>query len=393
MALITRSARRSGVASTRCMPSRTRPCSRIRLAQHGCGNQSDAVGNRCLWRVARSGALRFCQLGRLANDWGVELTESDVDQAADIAKKSPTGRRTMDEHELGFFTEENSVAVVTGRNKNAKHERLKQVMEVITRKLHEAVKEIEPTQEEWMEAITFLTRTGQLCNEWRQEFILLSDVLGVSMLVDAINNRKPTGASQSTVLGPFYVANAPELPMGANICLDGKGEDMVIHGRILDTEGSPVANALLDVWQANDEGFYDVQQKGIQPDFNLRGVFRTGADGHYWFRAAKPRFYPIPNDGTVGTLLQTLGRHPHRPAHLHFILKADGFNTLTTHIFDKDDAYINSDAVFGVKESLLAEFKWVTDPSASEGLGFAGPFWDVEYNFILASDRADSAFE
>jgi hypothetical protein len=135
---------------------------------------------------------------------------------------------TMEAHERGFFTEEDSVAVVTGRNQNAGDERLKQVMEVITRKLHEAVKEIEPTQDEWMQAILFLTRTGQICNEWRQEYILLSDVLGVSMLVDAINNRKPSGASESTVLGPFHVADAPELPMGANICLDAKGEDMFI---------------------------------------------------------------------------------------------------------------------------------------------------------------------
>ncbi|TGQ11496.1 MULTISPECIES: intradiol ring-cleavage dioxygenase [unclassified Mesorhizobium] len=290
----------------------------------------------------------------------------------------------MDAHEKGFFTEANSIEVVTGRNKNARDERLKQVMEVITRKLHEAVKEIEPTQDEWMQAILFLTRTGQLCTDWRQEFILLSDVLGVSMLVDAINNRKPSGASESTVLGPFHIADAPELPMGANICLDSKGEDMVIHGRILDTEGRPVAGAVLDVWQANDEGFYDVQQKGIQPDFNLRGVFRTGADGRYWFRAVKPRYYPIPDDGTVGKLLHALGRHPYRPAHLHFILKADGFETLTTHIFDPDDPYINSDAVFGVKESLLAEFKRVVDPGRSKELEFAGPFWDVEYDFVLA---------
>ena len=292
----------------------------------------------------------------------------------------------MDAHENGFFTEENSVEVVTGRNRNAKDERLKQVMEVITRKLHEAVKEIEPTQDEWMQAILFLTRTGQLCNEWRQEFILLSDVLGVSMLVDAINNRKPTGASESTVLGPFHVADAPELPMGANICLDSKGEDMVIRGRVLDTEGRPVGGAVLDVWQANDEGFYDVQQKGIQPDFNLRGVFRTGPDGSYWFRAVKPKFYPIPDDGTVGKLLNALGRHPYRPAHLHFILKADGFETLTTHIFDPDDPYINSDAVFGVKESLLAEFKWVDNPERSKELDFAGAFWDVEYDFVLAAE-------
>ena len=216
----------------------------------------------------------------------------------------------MNAHEAGYFTEENSVAVVTGRNKNAKSERLKQVMDVVTRKLHEAVKELEPTQDEWFAAIQFLTRTGQLCNEWRQEYILLSDVLGVSMLVDAINNRKPSGASESTVLGPFHVAGAPELPMGANICLDHKGEDMFIHGRILDTAGKPIGGAVIDVWQANDEGFYDVQQKGIQPDYNLRGKFRTGPDGRYWFRAVKPKFYPIPDDGTVGKLLGQLGRHP-----------------------------------------------------------------------------------
>jgi protocatechuate 3,4-dioxygenase beta subunit len=293
----------------------------------------------------------------------------------------------MEAHEKGFFTEENSVEVVTGRNARAKNQRLAEAMAVIVRKLHEAVKEIEPTQEEWFETILFLTRTGQISNEWRQEFILLSDVLGVSMLVDAINNRKPSGASESTVLGPFHVANAPELPMGANICLDPKGEEMVISGRVLDTEGKPIVGAVLDVWQANDEGFYDVQQKGIQPDFNLRGVFRTGRDGRYWFRAVKPRYYPIPADGPVGQLLAALGRHPNRPAHLHYILKADGFETLITHIFDPNDPYINSDAVFGVKQSLLAEFKKVDDPARAKELEFSTPFWSVEYDFVLARKR------
>ena len=290
----------------------------------------------------------------------------------------------MDTHEKGFFTEENSVEVVTGRNKNAKDERLKQIMEVVTRKLHEAVKEIEPTQDEWMQAILFLTRTGQMCNEWRQEFILLSDVLGVSMLVDAINNRKPSGASESTVLGPFHVEGAPELEMGANICLDAKGEDMVIVGRILDTGGQPIKDAVIDVWQANDEGFYDVQQQGIQPDFNLRGVFRTGADGRYWFRAVKPKYYPIPDDGPVGKQLGALSRHPYRPAHLHYIIKAHGFETLTTHIFDPDDPYIQSDAVFGVKESLLAQFQHVEDSVRANELGFSGKFWQIEHDFVLA---------
>ncbi|MBY5407741.1 intradiol ring-cleavage dioxygenase [Rhizobium leguminosarum] len=292
----------------------------------------------------------------------------------------------MGSEEKGYFTEENSVEVVTSRNAQAMDERLKRVMEVVTRKLHEAVKELEPTQDEWMEAIFFLTRTGQTCNEWRQEFILLSDVLGVSMLVDAINNRKPSGASESTVLGPFHVADAPELPMGANICLDQKGEDMVIGGRILDTDGRPISNAVIDVWQANDEGFYDVQQKGIQPDFNLRGVFRTGADGRYWFRAVKPKYYPIPDDGPVGKLLGALGRHPYRPAHLHYIIKADGFEALTTHIFDPDDPYIHSDAVFGVKESLLAKFQPVEDPVRASELEFADKFWQVEHDFVLARE-------
>ncbi|WVT76589.1 intradiol ring-cleavage dioxygenase (plasmid) [Sinorhizobium chiapasense] len=293
----------------------------------------------------------------------------------------------MEAHEKGFFTEENSIEVVTGRNKNAKDERLKQIMEVVTRKLHEAVREIEPTQEEWMEAILFLTRTGQMCNEWRQEFILLSDTLGVSMLVDAINNRKPSGASESTVLGPFHVQDAPELEMGANICLDQKGEEMVVGGRILNTEGRPIANAVIDIWQANDEGFYDVQQKGIQPEFNLRGVFRTEADGEYWFRAVKPKYYPIPNDGPVGQMLEHLGRHPNRPAHLHYIIKADGYETLITHIFDPDDPYIHSDAVFGVKQSLLATFRHVEDPARAREYGFSDRFWEVNHDFVLARSK------
>jgi catechol 1,2-dioxygenase len=253
--------------------------------------------------------------------------------------------------------------------------------------LHAFVREAELSPDEWMRAVDFLNRTGQISGDTRQEFILLSDVLGVSMLVDAINNRKPSGASESTVLGPFHVADAPELPMGANICLDQKGEDMVIGGRILDTDGRPISNAVIDVWQANDEGFYDVQQKGIQPDFNLRGVFRTGADGRYWFRAVKPKYYPIPDDGPVGKLLGTLGRHPYRPAHLHYIIKAEGFEALTTHIFDPDDPYIHSDAVFGVKESLLAKFQPVEDPVRASELEFADKFWQVEHDFVLARSR------
>ena len=298
------------------------------------------------------------------------------------------GPNMIEAHETGFFTEENSAEIVNGRNKNSPNQRVKDVMEAVTRKLHEAIKEIEPTQEEWFQAIIFLTRTGHMCDDWRQEFILLSDVLGVSMLVDAVNSRRPTGASENTVLGPFHVADAPEYPMGTNICLDQKGEDLVVRGRILDTEGHPINGAKIDVWQANDEGFYDVQQKGIQPDFNLRGVFVTGKDGTYWFRAVKPRHYSIPADGPVGDLLRDLGRHPFRPAHLHFIVSAKGYDRLTTHIFDPDDPYIESDAVFGVKESLTAAFKTVDDPARAAEVGFSGPFLDVEFDFVLAPKTA-----
>jgi catechol 1,2-dioxygenase len=287
------------------------------------------------------------------------------------------------DHEKGYFTEASSAEVVIARNAAAEDARLAQVMAVITRHLHAAVKEIEPTQDEWLKAILFLTETGHMCNDWRQEFILLSDVLGVSMLVDAINNRKPSGATESTVLGPFHVADAPELPNGANIALDGKGEPMFVHGRVTDTAGNPIAGAKIDVWQANDEGFYDVQQKGIQPDFNLRGVFTTDVEGRYSFLGAKPLYYPIPDDGPVGRLLRALGRHPHRPAHLHYIVSAPGFASVTTHFFDPDDPYINSDAVFGVKESLMATFEKVTDGARAAAAGTKAPFWEVRNDFVL----------
>ncbi|MCF6433030.1 intradiol ring-cleavage dioxygenase [Leisingera sp. MMG026] len=290
----------------------------------------------------------------------------------------------LDEHEKGYFTEETSAEVVAARNAKAENERLRDCVNILVKHIHAAIKEMEPSQEEWFKTIMFLTETGHTCDDWRQEFILLSDIMGVSMLVDAINNRKPSGASESTVLGPFHVAEAPELPMGSNICLDGKGEPMLVSGRILDTDGNPVAGAKIDVWQANDEGFYDVQQKGIQPDFNLRGVFRTGADGTYSFRAVKPKFYPIPDDGPVGKLLRDLGRHPYRPAHFHYILEAAGFESLTTHIFDPDDPYINSDAVFGVKESLMAKFDLIEDPAALQEAGFDEAFYLVEHDFVLA---------
>jgi catechol 1,2-dioxygenase len=163
----------------------------------------------------------------------------------------------------------------------------------------------------------------------------------------------------------------------------GRGRQCGSIGRIVDTDGQPVAGCKIDVWQAKDGDFYDVQQKGIQPDFNLRGVFRTGADGTYSFRAVKPKFYPIPDDGPVGKLLVALGRHPFRPAHFHYILEADGYESLTPHIFDPYDPFIHSDAVFGVKESLMAKFELIEEPAAIAEARFDGPFYLVEHDFVL----------
>jgi hydroxyquinol 1,2-dioxygenase len=298
-------------------------------------------------------------------------------------------------NDLSYFTEEMSAEVVNARiDPEIAGVRLAQVVSALTRHLHAFVKEIEPTHEEWLQGIEFLTRTGQMCTAWRQEFILLSDILGVSSLVDAINSRRPSGATANTILGPFYVMNAPNRKNGDSICLDGKGEPLVVRGRVLASDGSPIAGAIVDVWQANDDGFYDVQQKDVQPDMNMRGTFRSEADGSYWFRSVRPRFYPIPDDGPVGKLLVSLGRHANRAAHIHAIVAADGFDTLITHIFEPNCPYLKEDAVFGLKESLIGEFTKSDDLARAKELGFENApfFWDVPFDFMLAPSSGRTAF-
>jgi protocatechuate 3,4-dioxygenase beta subunit len=311
------------------------------------------------------------------------MPDGSARAAAGRIKRDGANMRPETGKEPIYFTEANSVDAVVSRMAGMHDQRLKEVIASAVKHLHAFVKETEPTQAEWMTAIEFLTRTGQTCNAWRQEWILLSDVLGVSMLVDAINNRKPSGATETTVLGPFHVSGAPRYPNGANICLEAKGEPLLVSGRVIDTAGNPVAGAQLDIWQANDEGFYDVQQKGIQPDHNLRGIFTTDRDGRYWFRTIKPRFYPIPNDGPVGQLLESLGRHPYRPAHIHFIVTAAGFQPVTTHIFARDSEYLESDAVFGVKESLIADLAKISDQHKADELGFPNPYYAVNWDFVM----------
>jgi protocatechuate 3,4-dioxygenase beta subunit len=293
-------------------------------------------------------------------------------------------RQTQQATDDGYFSERTSVEVVLARMTGTVEPRFREIMGAVVRHLHAFIKEVEPTQEEWSDAIDFLTETGRICNEWRQEYILLSDILGASMLVDAVNNRKPSGATETTVLGPFHVSDAPRYSSGANICLDGKGEPLLVTGRVTDTEGSPIVGASVDVWQANDEGYYDVQQKGLQPEMNLRGIFTTDVDGSYCFRSVRPKFYPIPDDGPAGKLLRAMGRHPFRPAHIHFIVAAGGYDPITTHIFTPDCPYLHSDAVFGVKKDLIGEFGKRDDPKEAAELGFSNPFEAVTCNFVLA---------
>jgi catechol 1,2-dioxygenase len=278
----------------------------------------------------------------------------------------------------GFFTEERSVETVNARMGKHINARLAEVMASLVHHLHSFAKEIHLTTDEWEIAVDFLTKTGHICSVERQEFILLSDTLGLSMLVDAINNRRPIGATENTVLGPFHVVGAPERKMGDKITLDGKGEACLFEGHVISANGEPIYGARIDVWSDNADGFYDVQQPNIQPQWNNRGIFITGADGKYSFVGIKPVSYPIPNDGPVGQMLDSLGRHPYRPAHMHYIITAPGYQKIVTHTFVGDDPYITSDTVFGVKQTLVAPFERVNDGST---------IWRSPFNFVLTPTR------
>ncbi|MGY2372999.1 intradiol ring-cleavage dioxygenase [Pseudomonas sp. SDO524_S393] len=261
--------------------------------------------------------------------------------------------------------------------------RFKQVMQSLVRHLHAFASEVELTEQEWFEAIGFLTETGQLCDgAVRQEFILLSDTLGLSMLVDAVNHRQSAKATQTTVFGPFYIDGMPERVFGENMALT-PGESTLIHGRVLDTEGKPLANALLDVWQTAGNGMYSGQDVD-QPFGNLRGRYRTDEQGNYAIRTILPVCYPIPDDGTVGRMLHAANRHIWRPGHVHFMLEAPGYRKLVTHLFTEGDPYLASDAVFGVKASLQVAYAPQTaHDELSARLGMALPFKRAHYDFVL----------
>jgi hydroxyquinol 1,2-dioxygenase len=256
---------------------------------------------------------------------------------------------------------------------NAESDRLRVILDSLIRHLHGFITDVELTEPEWRDGIEFLTETGHITDELRQEFILLSDVLGASMLVIGLNHRVEDTATESTVFGPFFVEDAPRFENGDDIANGAPGETCAVAGLVLSTSGEPIPGARVDIWQADDAGLYDVQYEDLA-DARARGHLFSNAEGKFWFQTIRPTPYPIPTDGPVGRLLRAAGRSPMRPAHIHFRIAADGYETLTTHVFAADDPFLDADAVFGVKASLIAPFVMSGEASCT-----------LEYTFVLAT--------
>jgi hydroxyquinol 1,2-dioxygenase len=260
--------------------------------------------------------------------------------------------------------------------------RFREVGESLVRHLHGFVAEVEPTEAEWFAAIDFLTRVGHITDDRRQEFVLLSDVLGVSMQVIGINHRAASGATESTVFGPFFVEGSPAFDHGDDLAAGAPGRPCVVRGRVAGVDGSPVAGARVDVWQADEDGLYDVQY--ADDATRGRGHLETDEDGRFWFWTVLPVAYPIPSDGPVGELLRAAGRSPMRPAHIHFMIAAEGYERLITHVFTAGDEHLGSDAVFGVKPSLIAPFTR-HEPGSAPGREVGEDWFSLDYEFVLAS--------
>lgn len=264
---------------------------------------------------------------------------------------------------------------VLARHADCTNPRLKTVMTSLVKHLHAFAREVELSEDEWFKGIEFLTRCGHITDNKRQEFILLSDVLGLSMLTVAQNNDKPSGCTEATVFGPFHVEGAPQYELGADISNGARGIPCLVRGTVRGLDGRPVVDAHIDVWQSDEDGLYDVQHVEID-QAQARGILHSDGEGRYFFRSILAVPYAIPHDGPVGDMLEALGRHPWRPAHLHFLIKAEGYETLITHVFRSDDEYLDSDAVFGVRQSLIAN--WNKQPDGS---------YLVEYDFVLNPAR------
>ncbi len=280
------------------------------------------------------------------------------------------------------FDEQSITAAVLARMDQCDDVRFKEVMTSLVTHLHEFVREVKLTDAEWFGAIQFLTDVGKTCTEKRQEFILLSDTLGVSILVITQNHPAAGGTTDSTVQGPYYWEGAPELPSGSNLAAGVKGEPAFYSGRVLSSDGTPIVGAVLDIWSGDGEGTYDMQMEE-EVGMKARGRIRTDANGAYRFRSIKPNFYPVPTDGPVGRMLLRMGRHPMRPGHIHMIVSAPGHAAVTTHLFAAGSEYIDSDAVFGVKDSLVTAYAKHPPGTAPDGTSMEEPFYTVNYDFRL----------
>ncbi|MFA5494979.1 MAG: intradiol ring-cleavage dioxygenase [Porticoccaceae bacterium] len=266
--------------------------------------------------------------------------------------------------------------------RNSKTPRARQIGEALVRHLHAFIREVRPSEAEWEAGIRFLTDTGQKCDDKRQEYILLSDTLGVSTLVDSINHPSQPRVTETTVFGPFYVP-PPEFSNGDDIRGNLEGTPLYICGTVRSPSGAPIADAVVDVWHSDEAGFYDVQQLDKTGGLAARGRFRTGPDGSFQLWTVKPSPYPIPTDGPVGDMLRAQGRHPYRPEHVHFMIQAPGYQKLVTHVFASGDQYLGSDAVFGVKSSLIREFVLHRDDTAPDGRTLPGEWFELRYDFGL----------
>ncbi len=287
---------------------------------------------------------------------------------------------------MAYATEENLTELAQKQWEASRSPRLREIMLALVKHLHGFVRDVDLKEDEWLAAMNWLAATGKMSTEKRNEFILFSDVLGVSMLVDAVNHRFPSGATPSTVMGPFHIEGSPELPMGADMAKGLAGEPCFLVGSVCDLDGKPVNGAKIDVWQADSEGLYEAQLGKENAYF--RGIFQTGADGKYVIRTVAPPGYSIPMDGTVGDLLKQTDISHYRPAHVHFLISAPGYHTLVTHLFKKGARYIDSDVVFGVKEKLIAEFKQVQAGKTPTGDISPKPFVQVNYDFVLSKLKA-----
>lgn len=262
-------------------------------------------------------------------------------------------------------TEDKLLEQVLATFQDAPNPRLREITEAAIRHMHAFVKEVNLTQEEWAAGIEFLTAVGKMCTDTRQEFILLSDVTGTSSLVEMINFEGAAGSTENTVLGPFYQQGSPKRKNGDSIIeTEDKGQRLHVSGTVRSLDGTPIPGASVDVWQTASNSLYPQQDPSQDPN-NLRGIFTTDENGHYDFWTVRPVDYPVPTDGPVGAFLTAAGRHPMRAAHTHFIVGAPGYHAVTTHLFDSKSQYLGSDAVFGVRESLILDFQEQPDGTLS----------------------------